>query len=179
MSEETERSKVGRPSEYDEAVAEAVCTRLIEGESLRAICREDGMPSAPTIFRWMRANEEFRLRYAHAREMQADLQFDELLEIADDGKNDWMEKRSADGETLGWRENGEAVRRSVLRVDTRKWRMSKLLPKKYGEKLDVNHGGKVEVASGPDLSGLSADERAVMKELILKAEAAKKVEGGE
>ncbi len=74
---------------------------------------------------------------------------EEIVEIADDGRNDWMEVMSKDGESIGWRLNGEAVQRSRLRVDARKWLMSKLLPKKYGEskddggnQQDVNvHGG--------------------------------------
>jgi hypothetical protein len=57
---------------------------------------------------------------------------DDILEIADDGRNDWMEIISKDGDSVGWRVNGEAVQRSKLRVESRKWLMSKMLPKKYG-----------------------------------------------
>lgn len=62
------------------------------------------------------------------------------MDIADDGSNDWMERFNKDGESIGWVVNGEAVQRSKLRVDARKWALSKLLPKKYGDKIDVNHG---------------------------------------
>lgn len=81
--------------------------------------------------------------YAHAREAQAATLFDEILDIADDARNDWMEKRSAEGEQVGWQENGEAIRRSQLRIDARKWVAGKLRPKKYGDKLDVERGGAV------------------------------------
>lgn len=83
---------------------------------------------------------------------------DELLEIADDGTNDWMEKKNADGETIGWRENGEAMRRSQLRISTRQWIAERLLPKKYGAKVQNEHTGKdggaiqTEEVSGYDLA---------------------------
>jgi hypothetical protein len=62
---------------------------------------------------------------------------EEILDIADDGSNDWMEKLDKDGKSVGWAVNGEAVQRSKLRVDARKWIASKLKPKKYGDKLDT------------------------------------------
>ena len=70
--------------------------------------------------------------------MQADALFDEILDIADDGDNDWMERKGEDGQSLGWRENGEALRRSALRVDARKWMAGKLQPKKYSEKMQMD-----------------------------------------
>jgi hypothetical protein len=76
--------------------------------------------------------------YARAREEQADAIFDEVLNIADDARNDWMEKHDEDGANIGWRENGEAIRRSQLRIDARKWMAGKLRPKKYGDKLELS-----------------------------------------
>lgn len=72
-----------------------------------------------------------------------DLMAEEILDIADDGTNDWMEKKDDEDNCIGWRENGEAVQRSKLRVDTRKWLMSKLAPKKYGEKQEIKHSGSI------------------------------------
>ena len=69
--------------------------------------------------------------------MQTDAIFDENLEIADDGRNDWMERHG--DEEAGWVANGEHIQRSRLRIDTRKWMASKLAPKKYGDKLDLNN----------------------------------------
>jgi len=86
-------------------------------------------------------NSEFRQQYALAREVQAEHHIDEIVEIADDGTNDYMEKRNADGALVGWTENGENVQRSRLRVDTRKWAASKLAPKKYGDKQVDEHSG--------------------------------------
>lgn len=136
-----EQAVSGRPSLYTAELADRICARLAEGESLRAICRDDGMPCASTVFAWLDADEFFRSKYARAREVQAEMLADELREIADDGQNDWMERKNADGECIGWAENGEALRRSQLRVATRQWIASKMLPKKYGDKQQVEHSG--------------------------------------
>ena len=128
----------GRPSDFTQGLADQICERLAEGESLRSICDEDGMPNKATVFRWLALHEMFRDQYARARETQADSLFDEILAIADDGRNDWM-KRHGDDER--WVENGEALRRSQLRVDARKWMAGKLRPKKYGERITQEHVG--------------------------------------
>lgn len=162
---------MGRPSEFSAEVADRICALLVDGESLRSICGREDMPAASTVFLWLRAHSDFSERYAHAREMQADLAFDEIVEIADDGRNDWMEKHDG-GVAL----NKEAIQRSALRVDTRKWRMSKLLPKKYGERLDLNHSGEVKVDTGPDLSGLDDGELKVLRHLLEKGRKAEEEE---
>ena len=131
----------GRPSSFTQETADAICERIADGESLRAICSEDGMPDKATVFRWLAAHEAFRDQYVRARETQADTIFDEILDIADDGHNDWMKRRFGDEER--WVENGEALRRSALRIDARKWMAGKLRPKKYGDKVQ-------QEISGPD-----------------------------
>jgi hypothetical protein len=128
---------------FSQEKADAICERLADGESLRTICSEEGMPSKTTVFRWLADNEQFRDQYARAREAQADAIFDDILSIADDGRNDWMVRKFGDDER--WVENGEALRRSALRIDARKWMAGKLRPKKYGDKLDVEHSGAVEL----------------------------------
>jgi hypothetical protein len=141
-------------STYSAAIATKICEMLVEGKSLRQICEEPGMPNKATVLRWLadEKKSDFRDQYARAREMQAEAMAEEIIEIADDGRNDWMEVLSKDGENVGWRVNGEAVQRSRLRVDARKWLMSKLLPKKYGETKDDGEGqGEVKIHGGlPD-----------------------------
>ena len=137
-----EPPKLGRPSEYSEDVVSAILARMMKGESLRQICRDEEMPTRSTIYEWL-AKEEYQSfsdRYARAREIQADEAFDEMAEIADDGSNDWMEIVGKEGDTVGWRINGEAVQRSKLRLDERKWRLAKMLPKKYGDKTTLVGG---------------------------------------
>lgn len=129
---------MGRPSEFTQEIADILCERIAQGESVRTIAKDELMPASTTIYRWLQSNGEFREQYARAKEIQAEVMADELLEIADDGSNDWMTKRF--GETEVEMPNPEVLQRSKLRVDTRKWIMSKLLPKKYGDKLQHTGG---------------------------------------
>jgi len=108
--------------------------------SLREIARLPDMPPVRTIMNWLLTHEDFRQQYAQARELQADAIFDEVLEIADDGKNDWMERQGAEDREL-YELNGEHVQRSRLRIDARKWAAGKLAPKKYGDKLTAEVTG--------------------------------------
>ena len=147
-------SKPGRPDEYTTEKADEICERLAEGESLRAICRDDDMPSKATVFRWLRVHDGFSDQYARAREAQADTLFDDVLEIADDARNDWMERNGDDDQ--GWQLNGEHVQRTRLRIDARKWMAGKLRPKKYGEKHQLEH-------SGPDAGPIQMIERVIVK----------------
>ncbi len=75
---------------------------------------------------------------------------EDLLEIADDGTNDWMERTNANGDVTSVTANGEAIQRSKLRVDTRKWLLSKMIPEKYGDRvlteLTGKDGGPIKVA---------------------------------
>jgi hypothetical protein len=124
---------MGRPSGYTPEVADAICERLAGGESLRTICADEGMPSAVSVGRWLadESREEFRRQYARAREAQADYLADEILQIADDGRNDTYPTEN------GAAVNHDAIQRSRLRVDARKWYAAKLAPKKYGEKMAI------------------------------------------
>jgi hypothetical protein len=95
------------------------------------------MPDSRTVFRWLGKHDEFRLQYARACEARSDAHAEDIIDIADDGTNDWIEVRDKDGVPVGYRENGEALRRSALRVDARKWLMAKMRPKRYGDKLQL------------------------------------------
>ena len=134
----------GRPSKYSEAMANRICEEIADGKTVSEICAAEDMPARSTVFKWLSDHEEFSDQYARAREDQVERMADELLEIADDGTNDYMERQNDDGSTYEVF-NGEHVQRSRLRVDTRKWLMSKMLPKKYGDKQEVNHSGAVTV----------------------------------
>lgn len=146
--------------EEAERIKLTICERIAVGESLRSICDDSDMPAMSTIFKWLTEDTVFSEQYTRAREAQADALFDDILSIADDGRNDWIEKRNADGENIGWQENGEALRRSQLRVDARKWMASKLLPKKYGDRITQEHvgkdGGAIEVVDSKKLARAAA-----------------------
>lgn len=107
------------------------------GESLRSICRDAHMPDESTVRGWVIDDREgFSPRYARAREMQVEHWADEILEIADDGTGDaWV---GDDGRPVV---NHDHIKRSALRVDARKWLMSKLVPKRYGDKVQTEVSG--------------------------------------
>jgi len=138
MSDEPKR---GRPSDYTAELAAVICARIASGESLREICVDEELPNKSTIFRWLAAHDEFRDQYARAREAQIEHWADEIVEIADDGTNDWIERQNSDGSTYE-AVNTDHINRSRLRVDTRKWLMSKLAAKKYGDKVTQEHTGE-------------------------------------
>ena len=136
-------NKIGRPSTYTPELGMTICARIADGDSVRTIVKDDKMPSSSTIFRWL-LDEKYKVfweQYEKSRNIQAELMFEELLDIADDGSNDFLERARQDGSTFIV-DNGEAIGRSRLRVDTRKWYLSKVLPKKFGEKIDVTTDGK-------------------------------------
>lgn len=136
----TSNNPDGRPSGYNQEIVDKICSRIAEGRSLRSICRDDeDIPVESAVYAWLAKHDEFKEKYARAREAQMDVMAEEILEIADDGSNDWMERNQ--GDNTAWVQNGEAMQRSRLRVDSRKWLMSKLAPKKYGDKLTAEVGG--------------------------------------
>lgn len=142
----------GRPSKYSQELIDSFCKRVAEGRSVRDVCTDDDMPSRETIYNWLKDERKvsFLDQYARATEQRADAIFDEMLDIADNGENDWMEKRHGDDEESTWVLNGEHVQRSKLRIDARKWALSKMQPKKYGDKIDHNHSGGLNLTLPSD-----------------------------
>jgi len=114
----------GRPTLFTEKLAAHICAEIAAGRSIRDICGDTGIPGQTTVFRWLSENEDFREQYAHAREAQMDAMAEDILEIADEG-------------------NEEDTQRAKLRIDARKWLMSKIAPKKYGDKLAI--GGDADM----------------------------------
>lgn len=131
-----------RRSVYSDELARKICALLADGQSLLQICKASDMPNRATVFDWLMDPRyaEFKKMYEFARDVQADSLFDDLLTIADDGQNDYMESVDTNG-GVSYRLNGENINRSRLRIDTRKWAASKLKPKKYGDKVAVVGGG--------------------------------------
>jgi hypothetical protein len=123
-------------TEGDKPITEELLTQVIErvssGEYLAVIAREIGFARS-SFYRHLDEDKTAWDRYARARELQSECWADEINEIADDGRNDWMTiKRGGEEVEV---ENKEVVNRSRLRVDTRKWLMSKLHPKVYADKI--------------------------------------------
>lgn len=127
-----EVTKQGRPSVYSDKVANDICIRIALGESLRRICMEEGMPAQSSVYEWLLRYSDFSEKYARARELQAETQFDELTDIVDQppelnyvtDKNGELVEVKFDSSYVAWMK---------LRVDTRKWTAARMAPKKYGE----------------------------------------------
>ena len=133
---------MGRPSEYTPERGEAILARLAVGESLRSICTDEGMPHRDTVRAWCDVFPEFSGQYARAREIGLDNLADEVLEIADDVFVD-----------------SDAIQKAKLQVDARKWLLSKLAPKKYGDKVALEHstppGQPIQVQATADPESLA------------------------
>lgn len=144
-----------RPSEFTQDVADAICEKLADGNSLRSICAADDMPARSTVFKWLAdpAHSAFVDQYARAREAQAEALFEDILDIADDGSNDYTVKKRPDGSEYD-AFDAEHVQRSKLRVDARKWMVAKLAPKKYGDRVELEHSGGINLTVTPDDAAL-------------------------
>ncbi len=129
-SRTNDKSCRGRPSIYSNELADQICLRIAAGDSVRKICSQSDMPNEETIYRWALNREEFSKKYRIAREIQQERHLDELLEIADQPM-----PLTAHGSI-----DSGAVQHARLRIDTRKWVMSRLAPKKYGNVIDMSCG---------------------------------------
>jgi hypothetical protein len=132
----------GRPSTFTQEIADAICERIADGESLRSICGDDGFPTKSTVFKWLNDFPGFSDQYARAREAQADSLFDEIITIADTPLIGEKVKVLPDGKEETTR--GDMIEHRRLQVDARKWMAGKLRPKKYGEKVTQEHTGDPE-----------------------------------
>jgi hypothetical protein len=135
IAQEPAKKKLGRPTMYTQQMANLICLRIAEGESLREIVKMEGMPERATIYEWLLKKPDFADQYTRAREEQADTLADEIIAIADeqpeiipvvDKKTGMLIEHKLDGAFLQWQKN---------RIDARKWTAMKLKPKKYGERV--------------------------------------------
>ncbi len=126
----------GRPTKYNTKLANEICTLLAQGNSLRKICLQEGMPSREAIYDWLFNHKEFSDQYARAREQQADFYSEQCIEIADDGTNDTYEADDGSKKVAH-----DHIQRSRLRVDTRKWVAAQMAPRKWGQQ-QVQHMGE-------------------------------------
>lgn len=141
-----EKKQVGRPTLYTQELADLICEYVATSTfGLERLCAlHEDIPVKSTINLWRYRYSEFSTQYAQAKLKQADLLAEEILDISDDGTNDWMQTWGEDGE-MGWKLNGEHVQRSRLRIDTRKFLASKLLPKQYGQHAEEDKGNDKSV----------------------------------
>jgi hypothetical protein len=126
--------KMGRPTKFSQPLANEICAQLAKGISMRTVCKAEKMPDVSTIFDWIHKYDDFAKQYARAKEESADALFEETIDIADDARD----------VIIGGEDRSDNARVQVerLRVDTRKWMMSKMKPKKYSDHLDLTTNGK-------------------------------------
>lgn len=134
------KAQGGRPSTYDATIAEALCLRLAEGEPLTDICGDDDMPSLGTVKSWV-VNDTggFSALYTRAREIGVDVMVEKLIDEARDNSKDWVQTDE------GMVFDHNHVTRSRLIVDTIKWFVAKLAPRKYGDRLNLELSGSIEI----------------------------------
>jgi hypothetical protein len=136
----------GRPSKFTPALAERILAGLAEGRSLRAVAAEPGMPGRATILRWVATDRDFRDQYARAREICLECWADDIVGIADAVEADLV-----------------AIARARLQIDARKWMLARLLPRKYGDRVQQD----TTVNAGDGLAELLA--RAALQPVNPKA----------
>lgn len=146
----------GRKSSYTEAVGMEICARMAAGENLTHICKDKALPGRGTVTKWVLDFPEFAARYALARESLLDAYADDIMNISDDGTTDYVIKTGRNGHEY-MAVDQEHIQRSRLRVDSRRWILSKLRPGQYGDRLVAEVSGSIDHKH--DISSLSEREK--------------------
>ena len=146
------------PPDTRAEVIEQILALVDDGKSLRQACKEIDFPRK-TFEGWLEADEELSAQYARARENRAEKIFEEILTIAD---------RPAPTTDSGATDSGDVQHRR-LQIDARRWMLGKMSPKKYGDKIDLEHSGSVKTYSDFDLSKLSTEELVNLRRMREKA----------
>ena len=166
--------KPGRLS-YSSEMAEAICAEIITGRSLPDISGDPGMPHVRTIFRWLANQPEFQRLYELACLSRTHALAEEIIAISDDDSADWIEEPAKHGAGVVRRADNAAVQRARLKVDSRKWLLSKLQPRKYGDRVSAEltgaNGGpiKTEQAFPDELKSWSDEDLFTLREILLRA----------
>lgn len=127
-----------------ETLFDEICERISEGEALSKVLKSENMPSRNTFYQWLIKDEMLQDKYARATELRAELMFEDIINISDSVGQDMIEQ--PDGTLVT---NHNIINRDRLRIDSRKWALSKMMPKKYGDKLDIDHTTKGKEINQP------------------------------
>lgn len=122
---------MARPSKRSPQVEDEICRRLSEGETLRAICRDEGMPSWQRIYEWVASDESFAGRIARARELGADAIAEHTLDILDEPpeRTNTEHGDKVDSGYVAWQKNRAEQRLKLL---------AKWFPKRYGDRQEID-----------------------------------------
>jgi hypothetical protein len=126
----TGKNRTRRPRHsYSAEVADLICERMaVDGASLRQICQDKSMPARSTVFVWLRQRPDFRKEYTSAKWLQCQFLADDMIDIADDRANRWIEHEGPDGKKFRVSDPENSRRQQIAAVH---WRLSKLKPKRY------------------------------------------------
>ncbi len=141
----------GRPSDYSPEMGELICAKIASGKTLSEICRKQGMPARQTVLRWRREHSGFDTEYTRARVDQMENWGDDCVEIADDDTLDTLDSVDKQGNSIQV-PNHANVQRDRLRIDTRKFMMSKIARHIYGERVEHEHSGEIHQRHTVELS---------------------------
>jgi hypothetical protein len=123
---------------YTPEIEDVILGELRSGRTLTDICRDPDMPHVRSVQNWLATDRDgFAARYKRARDIGCDIMADEMVDIADDRSSDWIVRTNKDG-TLDAMLDPERVSKARLRFEARRWRLSKMLPRTYGDRLDLN-----------------------------------------
>jgi hypothetical protein len=124
-------------STYAANIADLILDELLGGRTLAGVCRDPGMPAYGAVRHWASDNREgFAARFREARDIGYQVMADQILDIADDSRGDWIVRRKKDG-TTEWVVDHENIRRSRLRVNARRWLLSNALARSHGGLLNL------------------------------------------
>jgi hypothetical protein len=128
--------QMGRPTLYTDELALEICSTIAESDrGLDDLCAErDDFPGARTVRTWIVEREDFRQKYACAKDLQADFIAHQTLPLADNCRKGIKRKILPNGDIEDT--EGDMVERTRLQIDARKWLAGKLAPKKYGDKIE-------------------------------------------
>lgn len=157
MAQEPKRAGPGRPSKYTQEIADYICEQMIEGRDLCDICNDEGVPARVTVYRWRRDYPEFDTQYARAREALADWELNHLKQLAESCTE-------------------ENVNSTRVKLNHYQWRLMKIAPRTYGDKVKTEitgvDGGAIQVEQTTvDSRELDADQRAALRQILLAAKA--------
>jgi hypothetical protein len=123
---------------YTAEIEDLILGELKSGRTLTDVCRDPDMPHVRSVQNWLAEDRNgFAARYKKAREIGCDMMADDMVDIADDRTGDWIVWHNKDGTTEAILDP-ERINRTQLRIKTRRWRVSKVLPQTYGDRLDLN-----------------------------------------
>lgn len=134
MTKDKPKKKMGRPTIYTQELADTICEFISQGMSMRSVCRQKQIPEMPTIWRWIRENEEFGKQYASACQNRTDAQNEMLIDMGDEAIEASKKSKGGVGNAV--------VQAYKLKADNFRWVMSKMKPKKYGDRLDLTTLGE-------------------------------------